>query len=50
MAAAKVGGIHANSTQRWEFLYDNLAIQNNLLKSALDFEVPRVVFFGSSCI
>jgi GDP-L-fucose synthase len=50
MAAAKVGGIQANNTQRWEFLYDNLAIQNNLLKSALDFEVPRVVFFGSSCI
>jgi GDP-L-fucose synthase len=50
IAAAKVGGIQANNTQRWEFLYDNLAIQNNLLKSALDFEVPRVVFFGSSCI
>jgi GDP-L-fucose synthase len=50
IAAAKVGGIQANNTQRWEFLYDNLVIQNNLLKSALDFEVPRVVFFGSSCI
>jgi GDP-L-fucose synthase len=50
MAAAKVGGIQANDTQRWEFLYDNLTIQNNVLKSALDFEVPRVVFFGSSCI
>jgi GDP-L-fucose synthase len=50
MAAARVGGIKANNTQRWEFLYDNLAIQSNLLKSALDFEVPRVVFFGSSCI
>jgi GDP-L-fucose synthase len=50
IAAAKVGGIQANNTQRWEFLYDNLAIQNNLLKSALDFEVPRVVFFGSSCV
>jgi GDP-L-fucose synthase len=50
IAAAKVGGIAANNTLRWEFLYDNLAIQNNLLKSALDFEVPRVVFFGSSCI
>lgn len=50
MAAAKVGGIQANSTERWEFLYDNIVIQNNLLKSALDFEVERVVFFGSSCI
>jgi GDP-L-fucose synthase len=50
MAAAKVGGIGANTTQRWEFLYENLVIQNNLLKSALDVEAPRVVFFGSSCI
>lgn len=50
MAAAKVGGIHANDTQRWEFLYENLSIQSNLLKAALDLEVPRVVFFGSSCI
>jgi GDP-L-fucose synthase len=50
MAAAKVGGIRANATLPWDFLYENLTIQNNLLKSALDLDVPRVVFFGSSCI
>jgi GDP-L-fucose synthase len=50
MAAAKVGGIRANDTQRWEFLYENLQIQNNLLKACLDLGVARVVFFGSSCI
>jgi GDP-L-fucose synthase len=50
IAAAKVGGINANNTERWKFLYENLVIQNNLLKSALDCDVERVVFFGSSCI
>jgi GDP-L-fucose synthase len=50
MAAAKVGGIRANDTQRWEFLYENLQIQNNLLKAALDLEIERLVFFASSCI
>jgi GDP-L-fucose synthase len=50
LAAAKVGGIQANNTSRWEFLYENLAIQNNVLGSCLKYEVPKVVFFGSSCI
>lgn len=50
LAAAKVGGIHANNTSRWEFLFDNLRIQNNVLGSALEFGTERVVFFGSSCI
>ena len=50
LAAAKVGGIHANNTSRWEFLYENLAIQNNVLGACLEYEVPKVVFFGSSCI
>lgn len=50
LAAGKVGGIHANNTDRWAFLYDNLLIQTNVLGSSLEGEVPRVVFFGSSCI
>lgn len=50
LAAAKVGGIHANNTSRWEFLFDNLRIQNNVLGCALEFETERVVFLGSSCI
>ena len=49
-AAAKVGGINANDTYRWDFLYENLVIQTNVLGSALDTGVERVVFFGSSCI
>ena len=50
LAAARVGGIHANNTERWEFLFENLQIQNNVLGSALQHRVPKVVFFGSSCI
>src|SRR5256714_5329579 len=50
LAAAKVGGIHANNTERWEFLYENLLIQNNVLGNALEHEVGKVVFLGSSCI
>jgi GDP-L-fucose synthase len=49
-AAARVGGIKANDTYRWDFLYENLVIQTNVLGSALDAGVERVVFFGSSCI
>jgi GDP-L-fucose synthase len=50
LAAARVGGISANDTYRWDFLYENLVIQTNILGSALDTGVERVVFFGSSCI
>ncbi len=50
LAAAQVGGIHANNTNRWGFLHWNLQIQNNVLGAALDNEVEKVVFFGSSCI
>ena len=50
LAAAKVGGIQANNTQRWDFLRQNLEIQSNVLGSSLDTGVPRVIFFGSSCI
>ena len=50
LAAAKVGGIHANNTERWEFLFENLQIQNNILGGAMEHDVKKVVFFGSSCI
>jgi GDP-L-fucose synthase len=50
LAAAKVGGIQANNTQRWDFLYQNLVLEANVLGSALEFGVEKLVFFGSSCI
>lgn len=50
LAAAKVGGIHANSTYPAEFIYDNLAIQNNVIHQAYLNEVKRLLFLGSSCI
>jgi GDP-L-fucose synthase len=50
LAAAKVGGIHANSTYPAEFIYNNLAIQNNIIHSAWKADVKRLIFLGSSCI
>jgi GDP-L-fucose synthase len=50
LAAAKVGGIQANNTQRWDFLYQNLVLEANVLGSALECGVEKLVFFGSSCI
>lgn len=50
LAAARVGGINANNTYRWDFLFENLVIETNLLGSALEAGIDRVVFFGSSCI
>src|SRR6187402_701935 len=50
LAAAKVGGIHANNTYPAEFLYDNLAIQNNLIHEAYQSGVTILLFLGSSCI
>ena len=50
VAAAKVGGIHANNVYRAEFLYDNLMIQNNLIHFAYDSGVKKLLFLGSSCI
>ena len=50
LCAAKVGGIVANNTYRAEFLYDNLAIQNNIIHSAFVYDVEKLMFFGSSCI
>jgi len=49
-AAAKVGGILANDTYPYEFLMDNMLIQNNLIKSSLDNNVNKFIFLGSSCI
>jgi len=50
LAAAKVGGILANNIYRAEFLYDNLAIQNNVIHSAYKNGVKKLLFLGSSCI
>ena len=49
-AAAKVGGILANDTFPYEFLMDNMLIQNNLIRSAHENNVPKFIFLGSSCI
>jgi GDP-L-fucose synthase len=49
-AAAKVGGIHANSTQPAAFLFENLQIQNNLIHTAHQAGVRKFLFLGSSCI
>ncbi len=50
LAAAKVGGIHANNTYRAEFIRDNLAIQTNIIHEAWKSNVKRLLFLGSSCI
>jgi len=50
MAAARVGGIHANDTYPAEFIYSNLMIQNNLVHEAWRAGVRRLLFLGSSCI
>lgn len=49
-AAAKVGGIVANNEQPVEFLLQNLAIQNNIIEAAADFDTQKLLFLGSSCI
>lgn len=49
-AAAKVGGILANSDFPYQFLMDNMLIQNNLIESSLKFKVEKFIFLGSSCI
>ncbi len=49
-AAARVGGIIANSEKPVEFLIENLTIQNNVIQSAADFGVAKLLFLGSSCI
>ncbi|NLJ83066.1 MAG: GDP-L-fucose synthase [Bacteroidales bacterium] len=50
LAAAKVGGIHANNTYPAEFIYDNLMIQSNIIHAAYVHKVKKLLFLGSSCI
>jgi len=50
LAAAKVGGIHANNVYRAEFLYDNLMIEANIIEAAYRNGVEKLLFLGSSCI
>ena len=50
LAAAKVGGIHANNTYPAEFIYDNLMVQNNVIHQAFLHGVKKLLFLGSSCI
>ncbi|MBV8030328.1 MAG: GDP-L-fucose synthase, partial [Betaproteobacteria bacterium] len=50
LAAAKVGGIHANDTYRGDFIRENLAIQTNVIEAARQSGVKRLLFLGSSCV
>jgi len=50
LAAAKVGGIHANNTYRAEFIYDNLMMEANIIHAAYLNKVAKLLFLGSSCI
>jgi GDP-L-fucose synthase len=50
LAAAKVGGIHANNLYRGDFIYDNIMIEANVIHSAFLFKVKKLIFLGSSCI
>ncbi len=50
LAAAKVGGIHANNTYPAQFIYDNLMIEANIIHSAYIHKVKKLLFLGSSCI
>jgi GDP-L-fucose synthase len=50
VAAAKVGGIHANNTFKADFLYDNLMIQSNVIHASYIHGVKKLLFLGSSCI
>jgi GDP-L-fucose synthase len=50
LAAAKVGGIVANNTYRADFIYENLAIQNNVIHQSYKHKVKKLLFLGSTCI
>lgn len=50
LAAAKVGGIKANNTQRGQFLYQNLMIQNNVIHQSYLYKVKKLLFLASSCV
>jgi GDP-L-fucose synthase len=50
VCAAKVGGIKANNEMKGDFIYENLTIQSNIIKSSKDYNVKKLIFLGSSCI
>ena len=50
LAAAKVGGIHANETAPAQFAYENMQIQCNVIKCCHDYQVKKLLFLGSTCI
>ena len=50
LAAAKVGGIHANNTYPADFAYINIMIESNVIKASYDYGVKKLLFLGSSCI
>jgi len=50
LAAAKVGGIIANKTQKADFIYENLQVQNNVIYNSWKYKVKKLLFLGSSCI
>lgn len=50
IAAAKVGGIMANNTYPWDFIYDNIMIESNLIKACHSNGINELIFLGSSCI
>jgi GDP-L-fucose synthase len=50
LAAAKVGGIHANNTYPADFIYQNMMIEANIINSAYEYKVKRLLFLGSTCI
>lgn len=50
LAAAKVGGIHANNTYKAQFIYENIMIEANIIQAAKQYEVKKLLFLGSSCI
>lgn len=50
LAAAKVGGIHANNVYRADFLYDNLMIESNIIHASYKTKIKKLLFLGSSCI
>jgi len=50
LAAAKVGGIHANSTYPADFIYDNIMIQTNIIHAAYKYKVKQLLYLGSTCI
>lgn len=50
IAAAKVGGIHANNTYRGDFIFQNLAIQTHIIEAARQHGVKRLLFLGSACV